>query len=81
MAKKPSFGPNFGTFGPNSCHQIFFFKNLAASITRYHGQLSSCTILVKNNDPILKKRNDAPPDRWIDGRTDGREWFHRTLSD
>ena len=24
--KKPSFGPNFGPFGPNSGHQIFFSK-------------------------------------------------------
>ena len=32
----------------------FFFKNLAPSVTRYHGKLSSCTILEKKlNDPIL----------------------------
>ena len=26
----------------------FFFKNVASSVTRYHGQLSSCTISEKN---------------------------------
>ena len=26
MAKKPSFGPDFGPFGPNLCSQIFFSK-------------------------------------------------------
>ena len=44
---------------------IFFFKNLALSVTRYHGQLSSCSISEKTNDPILKKI--------INGWTDGRE--------
>ena len=73
IGKKSSFGPDFGPFGPNSDHQFFFFKNLARSVTRYHGQLSSCTISEKTNDPNLRKLSD--------GRTDGREWFHRTLSD
>ena len=46
--------PNFGTdFGPILGHQIFF-KDLALSVTRYHGQLSSCTT-EKTNDPILRK--------------------------
>ena len=51
----------------------FFFKNLASLVTKYHGQLSSCTISDKTNDPILKSLSS-------DRRTDGREWFHRTLS-
>ena len=34
---------------------IFFFKNLALLVTRYYGQLLSCTILEKTNDPILRK--------------------------
>ena len=40
--KKPSSGPNFGIFEPNSGQKkkIFFSKNLALSVTRYHGQLS-----------------------------------------
>ena len=45
----------------------FFFKNLASLVTRYHGQLSSCTT-EKTNDPILRKLSD------------GRDWFHRTRS-
>ena len=46
----------------------FFFKNLALSVTRYHGQLSSCTISDKKNDPILRKLSDGWTDRWADGR-------------
>ena len=41
----------------------FFSNNLASSVTRYHSQLSSCTISEKTNDPILIK--------FSDGRTDG----------
>ena len=44
----------------------YFSKNLAPSVTRYHGQLSSCAILEKRNDPILRKLND----RWRDGALD-----------
>ena len=32
----------------------FFFKDLAPSVTKHHGQQSSCTISKKTNDPILK---------------------------
>ena len=32
------------------------------SVTRYHGQLSSCTTSEKNNDPILRKRTDGQTD-------------------
>ena len=43
---------------------FFFFKNLVSSVTRYYGQLSSCTISEKTNDTILRKFND--------GQTDGQ---------
>ena len=46
-----------------------FFKKLAPSVTRYYGQLSSCTISKKTTDSILRKLSDGPTDR----RTDGRE--------
>ena len=49
-------------FGP----QNFFLKDLAWSVTRYHGQPSSCTILEKTNDPILRKFNDGRTDRQMD---------------
>ena len=42
---------------------------MASSVTRYHGQLSSCTIIEKTNDPILKKLSN---DGWADGRTNGQ---------
>ena len=47
---------------------IIFIKNVAASVTGSHGQLSSYTISEKTNDPILRK----PSDRWTDGRMDRR---------
>ena len=48
---------------PNSdCQFFFFFKNLTPSVTRYFGDLLSCTISEKtNNDPILRKLSD----RWM----------------
>ena len=64
MAKSLVFGPNLGSLGPILGRQNFFFKNLASSVTRYQGNLSSCIRSEKTNDPILKK--------FMDGRTDGR---------
>ena len=51
----------------------FFFKNLASLVTRYHGQLSSCTISDKTNDPILRKLSDG----WTDGQTDESDFIGR----
>ena len=51
MAKKNLvLGPILVKFGLPK----LFFKNLAPSVTRRHGQLSSCTIQEKNNDQILR---------------------------
>ena len=60
--KKPHFGPDLGLFGPNSGSKFFFFKNLASSVTIYPGQLSSCTISEKTNDPSLRKLSDGQTD-------------------
>ena len=46
----------------------FFFRNLASSVTRYHGMLSSYTRLEKTNNPFLRKLSDGP-DRRTDGQT------------
>ena len=46
----------------------FFSKNLALSVTRYHSQLSLCTISEKTNDPILRKFSDGRIDRGTDRR-------------
>ena len=52
----------------------FFEKNLERSVTRYYGQLSSCTTSEKTNDPILRKLSDGRTDGQTDGQTtDGRE--------
>ena len=68
--EKPDFGPDLGPLGPNSGRRFSFFKNVASSATRYHGQLSSCTILEKTNDPIVRKLSG----RRNGGRVDGK--FH-----
>ena len=75
MAKKPIFGPIFVHLAQNSGQQFFFFvfKNLAPSVTRYHGQLSSCTISETANDSILRKLSDGRTDEQADRPTDGRE--------
>ena len=69
--KKPSLRPDFVQISPNSGRHFFFFffffKNLASSIIGYHGQLSSCKITEKANDPILRKLSDGR----TDGQTDG----------
>ena len=49
-------------FGPRNSS----FKNLASSVTRYHGQLSSCTISEKTNDLILRKFGDGRTDILVD---------------
>ena len=77
---KPYFGPDLDQLGPNLGLPRIFFKNLAASVTRYHGQLSSCKILEKTNYPILRKLSDGRTDGRTD-KTDQQELFHRTLSD
>ena len=60
--EKLHFGPDLGPLGPNSGHH-FFFKNLAPSVVRYYGQLSSCAISEKTDDLILRKFSDRRTDR------------------
>ena len=62
--EKPHFGPDLGPVDPNSGAN-FFFRNLALSVTRYHGQLSLCTISEKTNDPLLRIFSVG----WMDGQT------------
>ena len=64
----------FGPFGSSSGRQIFLFKNVAPSVTRYHGQLSLCTISEKTNDPILRKLSGRRTDRRTDGETDDSDF-------
>ena len=74
--KKSSFAPNFGPFDPNSGCQFFFFKNMAPSVTRNHGQLSSCTISGKTDCSWKNLVRGGQMNRW----TEAQEWFHRSLS-
>ena len=55
----------------------FSFKNMAPSVTRYYGQLLSCTISEKNNDPILRKLSEG----WTDGQTDESDFTGRCPTD
>ena len=71
--EKPHFGPNLGLLGSISSSQQFFFKNLALSVTRYHGQLPSCSISKKTNNPILRKLSDGQTDGWTEKRTGRRK--------
>ena len=66
--KKPNFGTDLGHLGGKFRPQKLFSKNLVSSVTRYHGQLSSCTISEKNNDPILRKHSEKQTDGWTDVR-------------
>ena len=51
----------------------FFSEILTLSVTRYHGQLSSCTISEKTNGPILRKICDGRRD----GQTDESDFIGR----
>ena len=46
--RKTQFRARRWTIGPKFGPSKLFFKILASSATRYHGQLSSCTISEKN---------------------------------
>ena len=68
--KQNNFRSNFGPLGQISATNFFFFffENLAWSVTRYLGQLSSGTISEKSNDSILRKLSNGE----TDGETDGQ---------
>ena len=51
----------------------FFFKNLTPTVTRYHGQLLSCTISEETNDTILRKLRN--------GRTVGQTGRQRQMDE
>ena len=62
--EKPHFGTDLGWLGGS--WKSFFFKNLASSVARYHGQLSSSTTSEKTNNPVL---SDGQMDRQMDRQT------------
>ena len=73
--EKLHFGPDLDPLDPNSDCQIFFFKILVFSVTRY--QLSSYTISEKANDPILRKFSDGWTDRQMHRQTGESEFIGR----
>ena len=78
MAKNLVSGPILPHFAQIWADKFFFFENLPSSVTRYHGQLLSCTISEKTNHPILRKLSDRRTDGGTDGGTDGRRTDERT---
>ena len=64
MAKKPSFGPDFGPFGPNSGPQFFFSKIWLSQLPNIMVSYHHVQYQKKNNDPILRELSD--------GRIEGR---------
>ena len=76
--KETSFGPDFNPFGPNSGRQIFFSKtwlcqSLDIMVSYHHVQYQ-----IKK---MIQSWENLVTDGQTDGRMDGWEWFHRTLSD
>ena len=69
MARNVVLGPIFSHLAQIRAAN-FFFKNRASSVTRYHGNLLSCTITEKTNDPILRKLSDGRTEGRTEGRTD-----------
>ena len=59
--EKFHFGPDLGQLAPNLGRPFFFL-----SVSRCHGQLSSCAISGKTNDPILRKFSDGRTERQTD---------------
>ena len=58
-SKKPGLGSDYWPIWPKFGTPIFLKKNLAPSVTRYHGQLSPCAISEKTNDPMWRKLSDG----------------------
>ena len=67
---KTFFGPDLGPLGQNLDRHFFF--NLASSFIRFHGQMLSCIISEKINDPIVRKFNDGQTDGQTAGQTGGK---------
>ena len=70
MAKNLVSSPFLGGLAQIRAAKFFF---IASSVARYYGQLSSCAISEKTNDPILKKlsgneRTDLVANRQMDRR-------------
>ena len=83
MAKNTKFGSyfsRFGLFALNAGRRFFLKKkNLVPSVSRYHGQLSSCIISEKTNNPILRKwRTDGKTDRQTDRKMDKSDFIGRS---
>ena len=73
--QKTSFWAWFSLIEP--IERPFFFKNIASSVIRYRGWLSSCKIAEKTNHSVLRKISD----RRTDGRTDGQTHGHKDESE
>ena len=57
-----------------------FFKNLASSVSRYDGQLLSCTMPEKTNDPIFIELSYGRTYKQTDRQTDETGFIGQTSS-
>ena len=77
MAKNLALGPILAHLAQIQVIKFFCFKNMALPVTRCHGQLSSCRISVKTNEPILRKLSDGGTDGGIEDRQMDKSDFIR----
>ena len=75
--QKESFWAWFRPAGTKFEPPIFFFSNMASSVTRYYGQISSCTISEKTNDSIFGKFSERRTDKLIDRQKDESNFIWR----
>ena len=67
--KKLHVGSNLGMLDPDLGRQ-FSFRNLALSVNKYDGTLSSCILSEETNNPILRKFSDGRSCIQRDGQRD-----------
>ena len=83
--EKPHFVSDLGPLDSKSDHHFssffFFSRNLAFSITRYHGQLSSCTIsekiMIQSSETLV---TGGQMNRRTDRKTDESDFKGRCLT-
>ena len=73
--KKPSFGPDFGPFGPNAGCYIFFSskiwlrQSLDVMVSYQHVQYQKKLMIQSWENLVTDGQNDRQPDRLTDIRT------------
>ena len=78
--EKPQFGSNLGTLDPNlagkNFSKICLFQLLDIMVSYYHVQYKKNLMIQSWENLVTDEETGGEKGR----QTDGREWFHRTLS-